>query len=208
MGNVWTDIGPMQEGDEEFMNYSTQKPPELMARIIECSTSEGDLVFDPFCGCASLLTAAEDLQRGWAGCDLSPKAVRLLVERIVDRKDMIRKSDISHLKKPSIRDDCKKLPHYRTHKQTLYGMQRGHCAGCGDTPRFDLFHVDHIQPQSRGGQDNIENLQLLCGHCNSSKQGKTMAEWNTWRKKNRAETYRMDMERLAQIESDWNRIPE
>ena len=83
MGNVWTDIGPMQENDEEFMGYSTQKPPELMARIIECSTNPGDLVFDPFCGCASLLTAAEDLKRGWAGCDLSPKAVELLIERIV-----------------------------------------------------------------------------------------------------------------------------
>ena len=207
MGNVWTDIGPLQESDEEFMGYSTQKPPELMQRIIECSTNEGDLVFDPFCGCASLLTAAEDFSRDWAGCDLSKKAVRLLKERIVDRKDLLRSSDINDLYKPSIRDDCTNLPNYRTHKHTIYGMQKGVCVGCGDTPRFELFHIDHIQPTSRGGQDDIENLQLLCGYCNSSKQGKTMAEWIAWRKENRAETYKDDMKRLAVVEAEWKSIP-
>ena len=207
IGNVWTDIPPLQEGDEEFMGYSTQKPPDLMARIIKCSTRPGDLVFDPFCGCASLLTAAEDLGRAWAGCDRSPKAVKLLKERIVDRKDLLRPGDINDLYKPSIRDDCKNLPNYRTHKQTLYGMQKGICAGCGDTPKFDLFHVDHIQPKSRGGQDNIENLQLLCGHCNSSKQGKTMAEWIAWRKENRPETYKDDLAQLERAQAEWNKIP-
>ena len=208
MGNVWTDIGPMQEGDEEFMGYSTQKPPKLMARIIECSTNEGDLVFDPFCGCASLLTAAEDLKRGWAGCDLSPKAVELLIERIVDRKDMIRPGDIAHLEKPSKRDDCKSLPHYRTHKQTLFGMQRGICNGCHLPKPFDDLDVDHLQPQSRSGQDNIENLQLLCGHCNSSKQGKTMAEWNAWRRKNKPAAMEIIDERAARNEREWKGLPD
>ena len=36
---------------------------------------------------------------------------------------------------------------------------------------------DHILPQSRGGTDHIENLQLLCSHCNRSKGSKTMSEW-------------------------------
>ena len=29
-----------------------------------------------------------------------------------------------------------------------------------------IFEIDHIQPKSKGGGDNIENLQLLCNHCN------------------------------------------
>ena len=207
IGNVWTDIGPLQKGDEEFMDYSTQKPPELMHRIIKCSTDKGDLVFDPFCGCASLLVAAEDLQRGWAGCDVSEKAVKLLIERIVDRKDLIRPSDISDLRKPSIRDDVGIILNYRTHKQTLYGRQRGYCVGCWDNPAFKLFHVDHIQPKSRGGQDNIENLQLLCGNCNSSKKDKTMAEWIAWRKRERAESYRIEMEKMEHVENEWKKIP-
>ena len=211
LGNVWKDIGPLQEGDEEFMNYSTQKPPGLMHRIIECSTDVGDLVFDPFCGCASLLVAAEDLQRGWAGCDISEKAVDLLVKRIVDRKDMFRKSlrrsDIADLKTPSKRDDMKNLPHYRTHKQTLFGMQRGICNGCHIPKDFTELFVDHIQPQSRSGQDNIENLQLLCFGCNSSKGKKNMAEWNAHKMKNDAAQFEIEEGRRLRNERDWNKTP-
>lgn len=207
MGNVWTDIGPLQKGDEEFMNYSTQKPPKLMHRIIECSTDVGDLVFDPFCGCASLLVAAEDLQRRWAGCDVSEKAVDLLIERIVDRKDMLRPSDISDLTKPSKRDDCKKFPNYRTHKQRLFGMQRGICNGCHYPKSFDDLVVDHIQPKSRSGQDNFDNLQLLCGNCNSSKGKKTMAEWNAHRRSEKPETFKRAEERRLQNNQEWMKIP-
>ena len=207
MGNVWTDIPPLQEGDPEFMNYSTQKPPELMHRIIECSTRKGDLVFDPFCGCASLLVAAEDLQREWAGCDVSRKAVDMLVKRIVDRKDLLRRDDIADLDRPSVRNDCKKIPDYRTHKQTLYGMQRGHCNGCHHHFPFTGLTIDHIQPQSRGGQDNVENLQLLCTSCNSSKNKKTMAEWLVWREMNERATYGQDMARKAAVDREWKAIP-
>ena len=45
----------------------------------------------------------------------------------------------------------------------------GLCSGCkGDFP-FKLFEVDHPVPRSRGGTDNLENLQLLCSSCNRIK---------------------------------------
>ena len=34
---------------------------------------------------------------------------------------------------------------------------------------FKIFEVDHVVPQSRGGGNHIDNLQLLCGHCNRIK---------------------------------------
>ena len=37
--------------------------------------------------------------------------------------------------------------------------------------------IDHVVPQAKGGQDNLENLQLLCGWCNSIKGTKTQAEF-------------------------------
>ena len=62
--------------------YPTQKPVALLERIIEASSNEGDIVFDPFCGCATTMVAADRLERQWAGIDLSPLAVKLVNERI------------------------------------------------------------------------------------------------------------------------------
>ena len=206
IGNVWTDIAPLRKGDPEFMNYPTQKPLELMRRIIECSTDQGDMVFDPFCGCASLLVAAEELQRDWAGCDVSHTAVDLLIERVVDRKDLLRRSDISDLKRPPGRNDGEKLPNYRTPKQLLFGMQRGVCNGCFLHYEFSSFVIDHIKPQLRSGRDNIQNLQLLCKNCNSSKKDRPMAEWIAWSRENRAETFKIEEERRKAVEREWKEI--
>ena len=51
----------------------------------------------------------------------------------------------------------------------LFGQQEGLCAGCRVMFPFLNFTVDHIIPQSRGGTDHLDNLQLLCGACNSLK---------------------------------------
>ena len=51
----------------------------------------------------------------------------------------------------------------------LYGRQEGICAGCRVLFPFCNLTVDHIVAQSRGGTDHLDNLQLLCGACNSMK---------------------------------------
>ena len=58
---------------------------------------------------------------------------------------------------------------YRQNKHVLFGQQEGRCNGCCSEFPFRNFTIDHIVPESRGGTDHIENLQLLCGHCNSVK---------------------------------------
>ena len=59
--------------------------------------------------------------------------------------------------------------HYRQNKHVLYGQQEGRCAGCKMDFPFKVMEVDHVVPSSRGGTDHIENLQLLCSHCNRIK---------------------------------------
>ena len=76
-----------------------------------------------------------------------------------------------------MRTDLGELPHYRTHKHTLFGKQEGHCAGCKHDFPFRNFTVDHIVSQSKGGTDHIDNLQLLCNACNSMKGTKTQEEF-------------------------------
>ena len=78
----WDDILRVGNTSKERLGYPTQKPIALLDRIIEASSNEGDIVFDPFCGCATTLVAADRLERQWAGIDLSPLAVKLVNERI------------------------------------------------------------------------------------------------------------------------------
>ena len=62
---------------------------------------------------------------------------------------------------------------YRQNKHVLYGQQEGLCNGCGVMFPFRNFTLDHMVPQSRGGTDHLDNLQLLCGACNSVKGDRT-----------------------------------
>ncbi|MDE2749526.1 MAG: DNA methyltransferase [Chloroflexota bacterium] len=172
----WSDIKPIGARAKERVGYPTQKPIALLDRIIEASSNEGDLVFDPFCGCATTLVAADRLNRQWAGIDLSPLAVKLVDRRIRDDRGALWGGAIV-LDKPPLRSDFGALPNYRTHRHRLYGEQEGVCAGCDTHFPFKVMEVDHILPRSKGGSDHYENLQLLCTHCNKSKGSKTMAEW-------------------------------
>lgn len=75
MDDVWGDIAPLQS-EGERLGYPTQKPLALMRRIIEATTKPGDLVLDPFCGCASTIEAAHDLGRRWIGIDIAIHAIK------------------------------------------------------------------------------------------------------------------------------------
>ena len=58
---------PVISQSPERTGYPTQKPLALLERIIQASSNPGDFVFDPFCGCATTLVAAEKLSRKWGG---------------------------------------------------------------------------------------------------------------------------------------------
>ncbi len=172
--DVWT-IPYLMPAARERLGYPTQKPLALLDRIIRASSNEGDMVFDPFCGCATALVAADRLGRHWAGVDLSPLAIRLVNDRIAEDRGLW--GGATALTEPPKRTDLGDLPNYRTHRHRLYGEQEGVCAGCETHFPFRVMDVDHMLPRSRGGSDHPDNLQLLCSGCNRSKGNKTMAEW-------------------------------
>ena len=178
--DLWDDISPAR--GKESTGYPTQKPLTLLNRIIQASSHKGDVVFDPFCGCATTCVAADIQQRQWVGIDISSKATELVKIRIkkegglfgdiIARDDIPKRTDSDNLKKYNSKDN----------KLFLYGKQDGLCVGCETYFPYRNMSIDHIMPQSKGGGDNIENLQILCGACNSQKGSKTQAEWLAYRK--------------------------
>jgi DNA modification methylase len=83
VGDIWTDIPPINSRARERIGYPTQKPEALMERIIAASSNAGDIVLDPFCGCGTTMAVAARLKRRWVGIDISPTAVRLIKRRLV-----------------------------------------------------------------------------------------------------------------------------
>ena len=172
--NLWVDINMISSRAKERVGYPTQKPLALLNRIIEASSNTGDVVLDPFAGCATACVSAENLSRQWIGIDLSPLAATLVRSRLKDEFKLF--FELNHRTDIPRRTDLGKLPSYRTHKHQLFGKQEGHCGGCRVVFPFRNFTVDHIVPQSKGGSDHLDNLQLLCGACNSTKGAGTQAE--------------------------------
>lgn len=85
MGNVWTDILPINSRALDRLGYPTQKPKPLLARIIEASSNPGDVVFDPFCGCGTAIYAAHEAGRRWIGCDIAILSVRIVRDVLAAR---------------------------------------------------------------------------------------------------------------------------
>ena len=123
------------------------------------------MVFDPFCGCATALLAAETFDRQWIGIDLSALAAKLVKLRLWNGGELFYK--IHHRTDIPKRTDVGSLPPYKTHRHALYGKQEGNCAGCKHHFPFRNFTVDHILAKAKGGTDHLVNLQLLCSACNS-----------------------------------------
>ncbi len=84
LGDVWTDIPPLNSQAAERLGYPTQKPEALLERIIEMSSNPGDVVLDPFCGCGTAIAVSERLERRWLGIDVTFLAIHLIKSRLAE----------------------------------------------------------------------------------------------------------------------------
>ena len=82
LSDVW-DISYINSQAKERIGYPTQKPLELLERIITIYTKKGDIVADFFCGSGTTLVAAQKLGRHWMGCDINPKCETIVKQRLL-----------------------------------------------------------------------------------------------------------------------------
>ena len=184
---LWDDINETK-GNEDT-GYPTQKPLPLYERIILASSNPGDMVMDPFCGCATTPIAAERLGRQWVGMDIWDGAHKQVVRRMQMSRQLLTDPNpqVIYTTKPPRRTDGgepatlvlrtptgrpRQLPPPRTHHGQLLIDLGAFCQGCGADYRFDtrVLEVDHINPRSQGGTDIYDNLTLLCPPCNKEKR--------------------------------------
>ena len=184
----WTDIALAVRSPKERTGYPTQKPLKLYKRIIEASSNPGDIVLDPFAGCATTSVAAEQLGRNWIGIDINEEAEEVIRERL-EREVNASMAWDSVLKvldtAPDRTDDGKfaspelilespgaQQPKMSTAevKAQLLDMDGPVCIGCGWEPHHtDYLQVDHRKPKDKKGREVLTNFGLLCGPCNLKK---------------------------------------
>lgn len=90
MRSIWA-ISPPRNGEKRHGKHPTQKPEDLLTRIVLASSAEGDVVLDPFCGSATTGVIAVRHNRQFIGCDseseyLTAFAIPRIIDEIKERE--------------------------------------------------------------------------------------------------------------------------
>jgi site-specific DNA-methyltransferase (adenine-specific) len=98
--DVW-EIDKINNSSKERLGYPTQKPEELLERIILASSNEGDVVLDAYCGCGTTVAVAERFKRKWIGIDITYQSIYVILQRLENHfgKKILDKIELSGIPK-------------------------------------------------------------------------------------------------------------
>jgi adenine-specific DNA-methyltransferase len=85
VSDIWDDIFPVNSMANDRLNYATQKPKDLIERIIKASSNENSIVADFFAGSGTTGAVAEKLGRKWIMSDLGKPACMVMRKRLIDQ---------------------------------------------------------------------------------------------------------------------------
>ena len=187
--DVWHDINYIAPTANERLGYPTQKPLDLLKRIVMASSNEGDLVLDPFCGCGTTIEAAHSLKRNWIGIDISAYAIEIV------RRERMRDLRINLAGVPK---DLKGAKHFAQEKPFDFEkwavtripgfapnkVQRGDGGIDGRALIYGAKKPGNLCiAQVKGGKPNIDSLRAFSGVIASGKAAVgifiTLEKWDT-----------------------------
>ena len=188
----WDDIYPV--AGDEATGYPTQKPVDLYRRMILASSNPGDVVLDPFCGCATTLIAAEQEYRHWIGMDIWEEALDIVQARVEKECDNVFGGAVTYAETPPKRTDDGMIaaPPLKTKRKgvtrtpepgpvlprdemidAIIDRDGDKCRGCNrHYSDRRIWEIDHLNPRSAGGVNHHSNRCLLCPPCNRDKSDK------------------------------------
>ncbi|NLW90213.1 MAG: site-specific DNA-methyltransferase [Syntrophomonadaceae bacterium] len=94
---LWTDISLLKGKNSEITGYPTQKPEQLLERIISISSNPGDIVFDCFMGSGTTQAVATKLGRRFIGADINLGAIQITTNRLLKIAKQIHKNETSNV---------------------------------------------------------------------------------------------------------------
>lgn len=179
--SVWSDIATYQTDikNPERTGYATEKPVDLLRRIVAASSDPDDVVLDPFCGCATTLHAAHELGRRWIGVDITIHAVkRVAVARLEEMLRLKEGKDFAVEGVPRYMEDARDLWERDTYQFQKWAIEQ--VDGFVTTKRSAdggidgrIFYIDPTDEMDAtrtmivevkgGGNVGIETVRVLKG---------------------------------------------
>ena len=157
--DVWQ-IKIVAPSAKDRLGYPTQKPEELLERIVLSSSKEGDVILDPFAGCGTSLVVAQRHKRHWIGIDISPTACNLMKRRLAK----VGALDVKLVGMPTTVEDLKRLKPFEFQNwivDRVNGIQSNRKSGDMGIDGWTFMYHDPIQiKQSEGvGRNVVDNFE-------------------------------------------------
>ena len=130
----------------EKLGYPTQKPVQLMNRIVQASSNPGEMVLDPFCGCGTTVHAAEAGGRNWIGIDISTFSSGLVQDRLRKAFPNLAPDDIAVYGVPRTVAEARALA-----ARDKFEFEKW---VCGEIGAQGLFH----EPGQRGPDQGVDGV--------------------------------------------------
>lgn len=156
--DLWTNINPVSR-KKESQGYPTQKPEDLLQRIINTSSNPSEIVLDPFCGCGTAIVVAHRLDRRWVGIDVSPTACKLMQKRM----ETLTRKKVEVIGLPQTVEELKALHHFEFQNwvfDKLYGRVNPRKTGdLGIDGWIELDIPTQVKQYDRVGRVEVDKLE-------------------------------------------------